>query len=418
MSSYPVTLINCRYILWLLKMAIESLSARLARQPILNRKGETFGYELLFRRPENGNNAPSEVDDEQSLMMFSHAVFDFGLKALVGDGRAFLNLTGPQICSDSIFGLPKDHIVLEILESVVPDEEILKSITRLKKKGFKIALDDYAFQPQLDPFLPLVDIIKVDVPLLGKRFNASNMRLLQSENRQLLAEKVEDRATYDMALGMHFDLFQGYYFTKPKVIEKSCIGPNQAAAVRFLGALSNPNASLETIIAALQSDVALSYRLLNALNSAKLGIGDQITSVKQAMLILGLNQVTSMAALMVMGSQSGKPKELLVTSLVRAHFCEKLAQETKSADPTEAFTVGLFSLLEAVFDLPMNQILLDLPLADRIKAALIGEDSENPLQIILESAKANETGFTQYSQAKYYMESLRYAERYLEPLAA
>lgn len=344
--------------------------ALVGRQPILDRDQRAFGHELLYRSADGGG--PAGVDgDRMTSRVVLDAFLEIGIERVVGDGLAFVNVTREFLLDDDPPPLPRERVVLEILEDAVIDEELIGAVRSWRERGFTIALDDFVYDPRWEPLLPLASVIKIEVPALDEAGLAEHVRRLRRDGVRLLAEKVETRAEFEELRALGFDLFQGYFFARPEVVSGRRLPENRLATVQLLGALQRPDVDLAKIDALVSRDVALSYKLLRCINSAAFALPRRVESIHRAVVFLGLRALKRLVALAAMAGAEDKPSELVRIALVRARMCERLCAALPGIDEDSGFTVGLFSTLESLMDAPLAEILDKLPLAEEVSAALL-----------------------------------------------
>ncbi len=397
----------------------------LARQPIFDRTRKVFGYELLART--GATNSYQHADpDAATRQAVDFALHLIGLDELTDRKLAFVNLTRGLLLEDFARVLPARGTVLEILETVEPTEEILTACRRLRRQGYRLALDDFAASPEYEPLVQLADFVKIDFMatspvrrrLLAQRF--ANTRA------QLIAEKVETRRDFDEAARLGYAYFQGYFFCKPQLLERSELPVEQQAYLRFLREVARPVLDYDRLDRVVRGEVGLSVRLLSYLNSAGMGLHQRVTSIRHALALLGERPLRRWAsAFAVRALSGGRPLELARASLVRARSAELLVEGTPLADRAfDAFLVGLLASLDVMLGVTMAQALQPLPIADDLKAALDGSDG--PLRGVLDVVLAYERGdwaavesacerhgLSAPRLAKVYVESIRFADRLL-----
>jgi len=237
--------------------------------------------------------------------------------------------------------------------------------------GFQVALDDFFYDASWQPLVDRAQIIKVDVLDMTHDVIREQVALLAGFDGLLLAEKVEDQACYELCMELGFRYFQGHFFCKPKVITGKRAPTNRLAVVRLLAALNDSNSTVEELEALISQDVGLSYRLLRYINSAFFGVANRIESIHHALVLLGTRSVRRWATLISMSEVTDKPHELLITAMVRAKMCELLADARDMKEVDSYFTVGLFSVLDALLDAPMEETLDSLPISDHLRDALL-----------------------------------------------
>lgn len=339
----------------------------LARQPILDTHGRVVAYELLFR---NGASSAFEgLGDLASQIMIDNMML-YGVARLTAGLPAFLNCTKETLFSESIQILPVPSTVLEVLEHVEPSEAVVKACLGLRQKGYRIALDDFEYRPSLGPLIRIADIIKIDFRSTPASQRRSLITTLREFQGTYLAEKVETRDEYEMALDEGFTLFQGYYFCKPSLLKRRVVPSNRLVHLRLLSLLQESPLSISDISELLKSEPSLAYRLLRYVNSAARGMAKEISSIKTALFVDGDDQFRRMATLAAaVELNAGPSPEILRMALIRARFCESAARLWK-LDATEQYLVGLFSLLDAMLQMPMEEALAPLSLAAPIRNAL------------------------------------------------
>lgn len=342
----------------------------IGRQPIYDRKLDVYGYELLFRTAHT-NRADITDGDKATSDVIVNAFMEIGLDNIVSKRLAFINLTRSFCVDERAISLPRDRVVLELLENIEVDEELLQAVKRLSGQGYTIALDDFVYHESLKPLVQLAHIVKIDIMALSRDEIRSHVRELRNHPLRLLAEKVETREDLDFCMELGFDYFQGYFFAQPKVIRGRRLPNNRLAILHLLSRLQNPDISPKELENLIAQDVAFSYRILRYVNSAAFSLPRKIESVHQAVVILGLQTIKSWTILMAMSQVDDKPAELVVTAMVRGKMAELMAKAQGSANPESFFTVGLFSALDALMDNTMEEILTQLPLADHIADALL-----------------------------------------------
>ena len=340
------------------------------RQPIYDRELEVYAYELLFRAAHS-NVAQITDGDQATSAVIVNAFMEIGLDNIVSNRLAFINLTRSFFVDNQNVCLPKDRVVLEVLEDITPDAELLSGVKRLSDQGYTIALDDFIYHDSLKPLVQLAHIVKVDIMALERDVIREHVQELRGHPLKLLAEKVETQDDFDFCLKLGFDYFQGYFFAQPKVIQGQRLPNNRLAILRLLGRLQDPDIKPEEVEELIAQDVAFSYRILRYVNSAAFSLSRKIESVHQAVVILGLNTIKTWTTLLAMSQVDDKPTELVVTAMVRGKMAQSLAKAQKAPNPDAFFTVGLFSALDALMDNTMEEILTQLPLADHISNALL-----------------------------------------------
>jgi EAL and modified HD-GYP domain-containing signal transduction protein len=342
----------------------------IGRQPIYDRKLNVYAYELLFRAASD-NSASFTDGDQATTDVIVNTFLEIGLDNIVGNRLAFINLTRSFFVGEHTISLPKNRVVLELLEDIDADDEVIAGVKRLSDQDYTIALDDFIYHESLQPLVTLADLVKIDIMTLSRDEIRQHVNALRQHPLRLLAEKVETQEDFNFCMELGFDYFQGYFFAQPKVIRGQRLPNNRLAILKLLGRLQDPNITPEQLEELIAQDIAFSYRILRYVNSASLALPRKIESIHQAVVILGLQAIKSWTTLLAMSQVDNKPAELVVTAMVRGKMAEGLAKAMNAPQPESFFTVGLFSALDALMDNSMEEILTQLPLADHIAAALL-----------------------------------------------
>lgn len=347
--------------------------ALLARQPVYNQKLEIWAYELLFRGSAEDNDAGVTDGDSATSQVLLNTFEHDGLETICGSYPALINFTKNLILNLPPFD-PK-HYIIEILEDIEVDSDLITALTAAKKSGALLALDDFVLDHNSAPLLHLVDIIKVDVLAITKEQIQRYAEVFIPRNITLLAEKVETHEMYEFCHKLGYTYFQGYFLSKPQVIKGQKTPNNKLAVMQLLKDLQNPEITVDELAGTLSVDPQLSFKLLGMVNSAAFARVNKCTSLQQAIAALGLNMIRSWASLIALGKLDDKPLALSHTSLERATFCEALGQTLGTFDRFEYYTVGLFSLLDAYLDIPMEDIIEKLHLEEHQQEAIMNEKS-------------------------------------------
>ena len=343
-----------------------------ARQPILDASGKLHAYELLFR---SGPEAVFRGDgDLATRTMLDNSVV-FGIESLTDGLPAFVNCTLDALTGDLVQLLPPRLAVLEILETVEPTPQLLAACHRLKTQGFRLALDDFVWEPRFDPLVEMADYIKIDFQLSGSGIRRSLLDRIQGKPIQLLAEKVETQEQFRDALGEGFTLFQGYYFCRPTLMSRRRIPSNSLHYIELLAGLQISPLDLSAICPLIKRDAALTFRLLRLVNSPLYPHHGEIRSIRSAILVVGEEAFRHLASVAIASELAGpRAGELMRMALVRARFCE-LTSDAFQLEASEQYLLGMFSLLPAMLRLPLQDTIATLPLRTAIRDALLGADS-------------------------------------------
>jgi c-di-GMP-related signal transduction protein len=344
-----------------------------ARQPILTADEKVFGYELLFRDGiEDFFRSPDADAASRSTLNTSMLL---GLDVLCDGRRAFVNCTRDILLKDYVTLLPSGQTVVEILETVPADDLVVAACRRLKEAGYMIALDDFGPDDPREALSDLADIIKVDLRVTSADDAAAMVQRYGPWRCRLLAEKVETREEFVASKKAGFLYFQGYFFRRPEILTAHEIPANRLNYLRMLTAVSQPELDVREIENLVKGEASLCYRLLRYLNSAAFGFAAEIHSVRHALSILGEREVRRWIRLVAsLGAGQGKSSDLVLSALVRARFCELLSPKIRHGD-SDLFLMGMLSLMDTILEIPMRQVLDNVPIDQECKAALLGVTS-------------------------------------------
>lgn len=349
-----------------------------ARQPIFDTKEKVWAYELLFRSSGQAKTADVAEDDLATASVIADG-FALAFSGMDKSRKAFINFPQRLLLDDTVYALPREICVVEVLETIIPTPEMIASLTNIKKHGYILALDDYVGQPGYEEVLRLADIVKVDVlgmePERLRQVSAS----LGKYGCRLLAEKVEDRATYELTKQLGFTLFQGFFFSRPETMTGSKVPTPVLAKMRLLRALAGDDFDVRELAKIISTDPSVSYRLLNFINSAAFSLRADIKSINQALTLLGRVQIKQwfLAVIISDFDSSAKVQEAAYTSLQRARYLESMGKLYKSPQfPADTlFLLGLFSKLDVLLAQPMDKLLQNIPLDKDVEAALLSKPS-------------------------------------------
>lgn len=383
-----------------------------ARQPIFDQQLRVCGYELLYRRSEN--NIFENVDDSLATADVIHnAYLVFNFRELTEGTRAFINFPQTLIEGEVPSLLPRQSLVVEVLEHVEPTEKVLESLRSLRRQGYTIALDDFVFEEKYRPLIGLADIIKIDyqatpVDQQQKLIDALGHRV------EFLAEKIETPAEYEIAKRLGYKMFQGYFFSRPTVVHGAEVHPLRHTLIEVLKELDRPEPSFRRISAQIERSVDLSYKMLRSVNTVYQKGRRTIQSIEQAVARIGLDELKRWSYLMLLREmQTSESKELIKQSVIRGKMMELIAEDTlTSVSPFDAFITGIFSSLDVILDETMQTLIAELPVAPPVKAALLGE--QNGLRELLEDVISYEKLVipihnTDSDWSQYYVGAIRWS---------
>jgi EAL and modified HD-GYP domain-containing signal transduction protein len=364
----------------------------IARQPIFTAQKKLFAYELLFRQTL-GLSLGELSGDRATTSLLSTAFLTAGIEKIAGNKICFINFTKNLLLKEIANFFPKNAIVVEILEDVLPTIEVIDACRNLSQLGYMIALDDFVFRKELLPLIELANIIKIDYRLSTSDEIERMLYRLRHFNLKFLAEKVETYEEFEHARKLGFHYFQGYFFAKPESIRMKEVSSVKTSKLRLLAEISKHTPDFKDLQKIIESDVAVAYKLLRYINSAYYYLLKEVTSIRQAIIYLGEKEIRRFVILVVISELTAdKPTELLRLSLTRARFCELLGKGCRqySSETSELFLLGLFSMIDAILDTPMPLMMEKMPLSDEVKAALTHQ--RGPLMPFLQAVIAYEQG--------------------------
>ncbi|MDA0130527.1 HDOD domain-containing protein [Vibrio sp. MarTm2] len=356
-----------------------------ARQPIFNAKRQTLGYELLFRDGEK-NAYPSHIESNRATYrLIVENFLSLGTNPAIDTSRCFINFPQESLIRGLPMVLPKDKVVIEVLETCTPNDELYLAVKKLSQAGYLIALDDFVYSAEWERFLPFVQIVKLDIMAMGLESACDFVkeRIGKGVKRRFLAERVETEAEFLTTRSAGFSFFQGYFFGKPEITRKGYLSPEQLIAMELFKEVCQPEVDFVKIEKIVAKDVSLSYQLLRFVNTMSDRLEVSISSFRQALIYLGQDKLKIFVSLAVASFVSTrKPKELYNLSLQRAQFCQLMANDNPFNEyRDQAFLIGLFSMLDALIDVSLDELVEQLPLCSSIKLALL--ERQGPYGLLL-----------------------------------
>ncbi|OSN09912.1 diguanylate phosphodiesterase [Lonsdalea iberica] len=382
-----------------------------ARQPILDQHLQPVAYELLFRQGIT-NKFPDVSPEYATAQLIAEQFLTTPLNKLTNDHPSYINFPYQLLIDGQAEILPADKVVIEILENSTPDEELFAAVKRLKRKGFTLALDDFSMDPIWDRFLPYVDIIKFDLQQSTFEEIGRYISTLRHKHLSYLAEKVETNEQFLRVKAMGFTLFQGYFFSHPQMFKAKRLSNDHKNAIQLLKEANERELNYDRIERLINSDLSLAYKLMRYFNNfrykANLSVITTSMSFRSIAIFLGQRELRRFISLIsiTMGSKD-KSCELYRMSLIRGKFCELLSIRLHGReDPFEAFLCGLFSMLDAILDSPMDLLLEQIPVSSHIKRALMDNAGELACYLSLISYYEKQN----WEQVNTYMEMMEVNE--------
>jgi c-di-GMP-related signal transduction protein len=361
-----------------------------ARQPIVDHGGRVFGYELLYRGAarDTACEGPTAL---ASARVLTSAVLSLGLDTLTGGRLAFLNFARELLVGGAGTLFQPQATVIEILENVRIDAEVVAACRDLHAKGFSLALDDFTEGSDAESLLPYAKFVKVDVLAAVPEVLTRVAQRLLPRGVRLVAEKVETVADAERLHADGYRLFQGFHFCRPTTFSGKALAPDRLTNLRLMAALARRDLTITQLETIVTRDVGLTYRVLRCVSSAAFGQTRRIQSIRQALVLLGVEHIRKWAVVWSLaGLNAGRSPEILTVALVRVRFCDSLGTALVGTDGAEHFLLGLCSLLDAILQQPMALALAEIPLSDTVRGALLGE--RNAARSVLDAVVAYERG--------------------------
>lgn len=387
-----------------------------ARQPIFSANEEVFGYELLYRNNEE-NVFPNINGDQATADVIINSFLNIGIYELTNGKPCLINFTENLLQLRIPTYFRPSEIIVEILETVEPSNELVEICKELKQLGYKIALDDFVFNDQ-NPYsyqlLKYADIIKVDFIQTPNEMREQIETIAKTLKLKLVAEKVETREAFEEAKSRGYHYFQGYFFAKPTIVSTHDVPTYFLSYFEIIQNLSMTEPSIDIITELIERDVSLSYKLLKLINSPAFRPKHKINSIRQAVVLLGLIEIQKWIYVLAVRERTLEKqemaKETIQLCLTRAKMCESIERYRKKTVPAAGyFITGMFSLMDSLIGVPMDEIVKNLPLQDDITGALKGES--NPLKEVLDLVVAVEKA--QWSVISEKCQSLHVPEKEL-----
>ncbi len=358
------------------------------RQPIYTRNLDVYAYELM----PHGTQQKDEgfATDRATSRVIINAFMEIGIDKLVGSHIAFLTLSEHFLSSDYELPLPKERVILKIPATINVTDEVYEGVKQLAEKGFKLALDNYLQHTHLQQLSHWASIVDINIESLKTSEIRAHLRVLKKLHPIILADHVKTHEEYETCRDVGVDYIQGYFLNRPRVVRGESLDTNQMTVVNLLSSLHNPKTDTDAIVDIITRDVALSYKLLQLMNSAFFYRGTKIDSIQHAIVMLGRKELCTWASMMVLSGMDDKPREQVRISMIRARSCELLANRAHLQHADVFFTVGMLSALDLLLDRSLEELITALPLSDNVTAALLNREGE--LGEALNCALAQEVG--------------------------
>lgn len=364
----------------------------LARQPVFDRQLNAIAYELLYR---GGRVQHAVIDDpgKASMQVLVNAFSEIGLEKITNGKPALVNIPHELLVTGALpKGLQK-LLIPEVLEDVAVDKNVIQEVKNLVSLGYRVALDDFVYSDAWKPLIAAASFIKLDVMALGVervKEQLARIRLCGNTKGKLLAEKVETHEEFELYKALGFDYFQGYFLCRPHVMAANSVPASHMVITSLLGELGRDDYDVDSVARIICQDPRLSYKLMRVVNSASFGLSRTVKTVEDTIVILGSYELRRWASMLALSTVDNKPHELLITAIVRAKMCELVAKQLKRQNPGSYFTAGLFSLLAALLDRPLEDIVSQMPLSAELELALVTGGGD--IGQVLRAVEAYEAG--------------------------
>ncbi len=347
----------------------------IGRQPIMDVKQHIIGYELLFRHSADANTAIIEDELKACSSVLVNTMGDMDVQWLLGDKLAFINVNEGMLMSEFIELMPPQRTTLEILRTVMAGDAVVERCRELHKLGYKIALDNPQLNPKLEPLTTFANFIKIDTLIVDKKEAIQLFQKYASPNIQMVAEKIETLEQFETYKEIGFRRFQGFYFARPETFTAKVINPSFDSVLNLLNLVTQDSDNKE-IENGFKRDAAISFKLLRYINSVGFGLSCEIQSIQHALTILGRKQLYRwLTLLMVTAGENSTPSALMKTSITRGRLTELLGESYfEKHDRDNLFIVGVFSLLDAILKMPMDQVLEKIQLPESVCEALLNRE--------------------------------------------
>jgi EAL and modified HD-GYP domain-containing signal transduction protein len=359
----------------------------LTRHAIFDRESKVYAYEVSFRSDLENLAQKRPKEDQKASKVLTESFFTLGIDSITSGKRAFVRFTKNLLISEFALMFPKESIAVIIGDEIPAEGKIIAAVKDLKENGYLLVLDNFSFNQNSAKLTPFADMVIIDNDKTGDFIKKSIVKRLQPQGIKCIIKNVETQAAYYKVFPQGFDYFQGDFFSKPALVEKKDVPVSKFNFLEMLKEITRPEFDFNKIENIVKRDVSLTFKLLKMINSSAYGIKNEVKSIKQALVLLGANEVKKWVTLVILSNiGDDKPDELMKKALVRAKFLELISPAAGfSSEASDIFLVGMFSLMDTLMGQPLDSILGGLPLSDEIKNALLGGESpyKNIFQLVL-----------------------------------
>jgi c-di-GMP phosphodiesterase len=335
-----------------------------------------MAYELLYRPSSTAATARISDARQATLEVISSAALEIGLDRLSGGQPVHINFPRELLIDVPDLPLPPGQVVIEVLEDVRAEPQVVEGIRKLRARGHRIALDDYSPQISDERLLEFADIVKLEISHMPAEELSRLVRTLKDRGLQLIAENVETPEQFEHCIALGFDGFQGYFLQHPQTFRAKRVPSSRLGTLRLVASLQNEQYSIDEVESLLSQNVSMSYHVLRCINSSYYNLPRKIGSIRQAIVILGIEHLRQLCTLLCLQGFDDRPPSLFVNAMTRARMCEQLGRLGGAKDAGPFFITGLFSLLNALVGMPTQKIVEELPLAPAVARALIAGEGE------------------------------------------
>lgn len=367
-------LIDVNWGVWKKKM----LESFISRQPVLDEHTATFAYDLMFRGGTEEFFTQDENNNSETNILESDDFHD-SLDILSSNKKVFINFTEKLLLEGYWSVLQKEQAIIEIDDSVHPNQDVIDACRTLKSSGYMLALGDFHYSSDWEPVIEIADILKIDIKTSSSKEVEAYATKYAQENIKLLAECVESLQDYYHLRKLGYNYFQGYYFSKPEIIRSERMPTSRITKLRLIHEVNKPDFDFSEAEDILKHDPGLTYKLLSFVNSAAMGLRTEVHGIRQALTLIGQSNLRKWISILAVSAFTDKkPSELMHTVVRRGQFCELLAPQFgfKKGQAQSLFLIGMFSLLDAVIDLPIEKVFTSVPLSDEIRDTILGVETE------------------------------------------
>jgi EAL and modified HD-GYP domain-containing signal transduction protein len=347
-----------------------------ARQPIYDSAMAVMAFELLYR-PSPSETKARIIDPRQAtLEVISSAALEIGLDRLSGGQPVHINFPMELLVDVPDLPLPPNLVVIEVLEDVRAEPAVVEGIRKLRARGHRIALDDYSPQVSDPRLLEYADIVKLEITHPPAAELAKLVKELKPRGVQLIAENVETPEDFESCVALGFTGFQGYFLQHPQTFRAKRVPSSRLSTLRLVASLSNEQYSIDEVELLISQNVSMSYHVLRCINSSYYSLPRKVDSIRQAIVILGLDHLRQLCSLLCLQGFDDRPPSLFLNAMTRARMCEQLGRLAGVKDTGPYFITGLFSLLNAMVGMPTQKIVEELPLSPAISRALVAGEGD------------------------------------------